>query len=59
MSDEQRKEEESEVEAHRASANRPGNYANDEPGDEAEADNEVEAHRASANRASANRPDNY
>jgi hypothetical protein len=38
MSDEQRKDEETEVEGHRKRA------ANDEPRDEAEADDEVEAH---------------
>jgi len=42
MSDEQRKEDEAEVEAHRRK-----HMANDEPSDEAEAegDDEVEAHR--------------
>jgi hypothetical protein len=38
MSDEQRKDEEAEVEAHRRSA------ANEEPSEEAETDDEVEAH---------------
>jgi hypothetical protein len=40
MSDEQRKEEEAEVEAHRRK-----HMANDEPSDEGESDDEVEAHR--------------
>jgi hypothetical protein len=40
MSDEQRKDEESEVEVHRRKT-----AANDEPSDEAETDDEVEAHR--------------
>jgi len=40
MSDLQRKDEESEVEAHRRKT-----AANDEPSDEAEGDDEVEAHR--------------
>ena len=39
MSDEQRKDEEAEVEAHRKK-----HMANDEPSDEGEADDEVEAH---------------
>jgi hypothetical protein len=38
MSDEQRKDEEAEVEAHRRSA------ANEEPSDEMDSDDEVEAH---------------
>jgi hypothetical protein len=40
MSDEQRKEEETEVEAHRLKR-----AANEEPSEEAETDDEVEAHR--------------
>jgi len=40
MSDEQLKDEEAEVEAHRRKT-----AANDEPSDEAESDDEVEAHR--------------
>jgi hypothetical protein len=40
MSDEQRKEEEAEVEAHRRR-----HFANDEPSEEAEGENDFEAHR--------------
>jgi hypothetical protein len=39
MSDEQRKDEEAEVEAHRKK-----HMANDEPSDDADSDDEVEAH---------------
>ena len=44
MSEEQRKEEELEVEAHRKRA------ANDEPSDEGESENDFEAHRMRHNR---------
>jgi hypothetical protein len=46
MSDEQLKNEEAEVEAHRRKT-----MANDEPSDEGEADDEVEAHRLRHSRA--------
>ena len=39
MSDEQRKDEDTEVEAHS-----PHKYVNEEPGDETETEDEVEAH---------------
>ncbi len=45
MSDEQRKDEEAEVEAHRKK-----HMANDEPSDEGEGENDFEAHRMRHNR---------
>jgi hypothetical protein len=51
MSDEQRKDDEAEVEAHRTG------HANEEPREAGTEDDEVEAHRVSAFRPGVQRPD--